>query len=74
MQRHMHKFLLDTHSAKATDAVRFISTRIAFQCHQIMQHGGYVDVRKRVPLIANLSLTSTFEKSRILKKVVFQFE
>jgi hypothetical protein len=75
MQRHVHTLLLDTHSANATDAVRLISTRITFQCHQIMQPGGYVDVRNRLPSIANFSLKSILKKKkRISNSVGFQLE
>jgi hypothetical protein len=72
MQRHVHTLLLDTHSANATDAVRLISTRITFQCHQIMQPGGYVDVRNRLPSIANFSLKSILKKKNGFQiKLVF---
>ena len=75
MQRHVHTMLLDTHGANATDAVRLISTRITFQCHQVMQPGGYVDVRERLATIANCSLKSILKKKkRISNCVVVQFE
>jgi len=52
-----------------------ISTRITFQCHQVMQPGGYVDVRERLATIANCSLKSILKKKkRISNCVVVQFE